>query len=269
VVAFISGAVIMGLELAASRLLAPHFGYSIYIWGSLLGVIMLALAIGYFLGGWLIDKNPTDSVLYKTIFASAILTAIIPIHSFPILSILSFLGLIWGSLISTTVIFGPPMVLLAMVSPMVIRLKSRTVEGVGETSGFVYAVSTVGSILGTFVTAFYLIPDLGTQKTILGFSIVLFMISFLRIGSILRITFLVILPFGFFVPVMLYSMSGMAHHTESEYNVINVYQKENLTILMLGYTGGSQTVSYKNQTLTGRYYDYSTGLINLDINSEI
>ena len=255
--AFISGGVLMALEFAASRLLAPFFGSSIYVWGSLIGVIMSALALGYFMGGWLIDRNPSEGLLHKIIFLSAILIAIIPIHSFILLPLFSGLGLIYGSLVSTMIIFGPPMILLAMVAPMVIRLQAVNKEEVGVTSGSVYAISTVGSIFGIFISVFLMIPDFGTQKTILALSIVLFLMSASRIKNVSAMTFMLVLIVGFLMPKTMYALvPAMIYSAESEYHSIHVFREENKILLMSNYVGGAQTVSYDNQTLTGAYYDY-------------
>lgn len=161
---FICGANIMVQELLGFRVLAPHFGYSIYVWGNLLGLILGALAIGYYLGGKLADRRPEESVLYGAILAaSAYLIAMLFIYT-PVMARLLALGPVKGSFAATILIYGPPMVLLSMVSPFVIKLLSDH-RAVGAVSGEVYGISTLGSLFGVFAAAFWLIPTLGAHKT--------------------------------------------------------------------------------------------------------
>ncbi len=161
---FICGANIMVQELLGFRILAPYFGYSIYVWGNLLGLILGALAIGYYIGGKLADRRPETSVLYSAILAaSAYMCAMLFVYQ-GIMARLLNLGPVWGSFASTIVLYGPPMILLSMVSPFVIKLLAQD-RPVGVVSGEVYGISTLGSLFGVFLTAFWLIPVFGAHKT--------------------------------------------------------------------------------------------------------
>ncbi|MGH9440110.1 MAG: fused MFS/spermidine synthase, partial [Terriglobia bacterium] len=165
VTATLTGGVIMGLELLGFRLYAPYFGYSIYVWGSMIAVVMAALAAGYALGGWLSDRSSSDKPLYIAIFASGIYQLIIVYAADRILLSLWNSEVFTGTILASLVIFAPSMTALAGTSPFVIRLLARTGH-VGSSAGEVYALATVGSIAGVLVTAFFLIPDAGTHATL-------------------------------------------------------------------------------------------------------
>src|SRR5439155_13247959 len=127
--AFTGGLASLGIEFAAARLLAPFFGQSLFIWGTLIGLILIYLTIGYYLGGRLADRRPDARLLFKLTAAAALLTAAIPILSRPILSQAQSgfgqlsIGLVLGSLLSVIILFAAPVILLGMVSPFVIRLR--------------------------------------------------------------------------------------------------------------------------------------------------
>jgi spermidine synthase len=165
VVAFLSGAILMALELTGSRLLAPYFGGSIFVWGSLIGVFLIALSIGYYLGGRLVDRWPGPGLLAAFLLAAGLLVLVMPRYGPGICDRVSrdMLSVRAGSLLACLALFLLPGALMAVTSPYVVRLTARTVEGVGRTAGAVYAVSTIGSIAGTLGTAFYLIPAIGTR----------------------------------------------------------------------------------------------------------
>ncbi|MDQ6603835.1 MAG: fused MFS/spermidine synthase [Chloroflexota bacterium] len=185
VVVFVSGGVSIGIELAASRLLAPFFGTSLFIWANLIGLTLIYLSIGYAVGGRIADRWPHLSLLYAITAAAAFVTGLIPLLAQPILakSLTAFtaisLGGFYSSLVGTLILFAVPVTLLGCVSPFAIRLALASVSGAGNTSGSLYALSTVGSIVGTFVPTFLLIPRFGTFRTFYIFSIVLLAASLL------------------------------------------------------------------------------------------
>ena len=163
---FLCGAVVMIYEIAGSRVVAPHFGASIYVWTSLIGVILASLSIGYWLGGKIADKNPSFRNLSRIILISAILIALTTLVKEHILEFLtfSFHGMIMRTLLAAIILFSPASILLGMVSPYAVRLKLTSVQTSGATVGNLYAISTVGSILGTFMAGFFLIPFAGTSN---------------------------------------------------------------------------------------------------------
>jgi spermidine synthase len=166
VVVFVSGAVLLGVELAASRVLAPFFGNSLFVWGALIGVVLAGLAVGYSVGGALADRLPAPRLLVWVAGTGALTVLAIPLIDEPILE-----GVVaWDPgprldpLVASTALFGAPSVLLAAVTPIAIRLRARSVEEVGSTAGRLFGLSTAGSIFGTFAAAFFLIPEVGSDQ---------------------------------------------------------------------------------------------------------
>jgi spermidine synthase len=176
VVVFVSGAVLMALEIVGSRVLAPYFGSSIFVWGSLISVVMAALSIGYYWGGWLSARQPSYARLLTLLLIPGILIFFLP-FIYPAVNEW-IAGIDFGTrlnpLIASAIFFLLPGVFLGTVSPYVIRLAATRLSMVGSTAGTLYAVSTCGSIFGTLLTAFYLIPLMGVSNIIhtLGLTLV-------------------------------------------------------------------------------------------------
>lgn len=164
VLVFVCGWAVMSLEILGGRILTPFFGSDIYVWGSVIGVFLLSLSIGYFVGGKLSRRSPRPVTLSVVIVAAAVLVALLTrLHEKVNNAVFDWLvaetlgGERWGSLVAATILFLLPTTLLGMVSPYAVRLATTEVCSVGERAGVLYAVSTVGSVLGCFMTAFYLI----------------------------------------------------------------------------------------------------------------
>src|SRR6266513_466888 len=180
---FVAGACSLAVELSASRLLAPYFGTSLFVWANLIGLILLYLTIGYYLGGRVADRYPRPRVLYLLTTSAAFLIGLIPFISRPILlwSLTSFasysISVFYGSLVSVIFLFAIPMILLGCVSPFAIRLTIERVGKSGRTAGQLYAISTAGSILGTFLPVLWLIPMIGTRYTFFVFAVSLLLVS--------------------------------------------------------------------------------------------
>ena len=253
--AFTTGACIMVLELTASRILAPSFGSGIYVWGSLIGVIMIALALGYYLGGRVADSSGDIGVLFKNLIVSALLVSIIPVFGSMVVSISVIGGLVYGPIISTIILFSIPMTLLAMVSPMVIKFCTTNLSELGLSAGKVYAISTVGSIAGTFLTAFFLIPTAGSRITLLSTALILFILGSLGAYRVKYLT-----AFVFLLPGLLYqppAEDSLIYRTESEYNIISVLDYHDYRVLRLNYDYAIQSKSSKTEVLSGGgYWDY-------------
>ncbi|GAC1587306.1 MAG: fused MFS/spermidine synthase [Ktedonobacteraceae bacterium] len=192
VLVLVAGAASLSVEFAASRLLAPYFGTSLFVWANLIGLILLYLTIGYYTGGRIADRYPRPVVLYGLTAASALLISLIPVLSRPILSwsqsafATYSIGVFYGSLVSVILLFAIPMILLGCVSPFAIRLCTAQVVRSGRTAGQLYAVSTVGSIFGTFFPVFVLIPYLGTYMTFFTTALALLLVSLVGIVSTQR-----------------------------------------------------------------------------------
>jgi len=174
VVVFVCGAALMALELVAARVLAPALGNSIFVWGSVISIVMIALSMGYWLGGQLADKARASRALAPLIAGAGVLTVLVPLIAKTALPVAAGLGPRLGSLVASALIFFLPALLLATVSPLGVRLAaSRGLAHIGRSAGGLYAISTGGSIAGTLATAFWLIPLLSLEPLIvaIGFSL--------------------------------------------------------------------------------------------------
>src|SRR5919204_1977681 len=160
VAVFTSGAALLCMELAASRVLAPFFGSSLFVWGALIGVVLAGLAVGYWAGGALADRMPTPGLLVSVIGLGAVLVLAIPLLDEPVLEAVVDWdpGPRLDPVLASVLLFGAPSVVLAGVTPIAVRLRARRVDRIGSTAGRLFSISTVGSIAGTFATAFWLVP---------------------------------------------------------------------------------------------------------------
>lgn len=178
---FISGAMIMILELAASRIMAPHFGTSNIIWTSIIGIILFSNSIGYYIGGVIADKNPRKSVLSIIIALAGVWVLILPIFNNIILSSIesNISDIRIGAVISSIILFLAPTMLLGIVSPFSIKLKIDDVSNTGKIAGKLSAIATLGSIAGTFLAGFVLIPLIGSTAILYIIGITLVILSIL------------------------------------------------------------------------------------------
>ncbi len=176
---FISGMAVMAMQMGASRLVMPVFGSSLLIWSNLIGLTMICLALGYFIGGRLGDRYPRAGVLYQLTGLGAIAMVLATLLSNPVLTLTSNLfkdlpgNIFFGSLIGMIILFAIPMTLLGCVSPFAIRLLVRSVQGAGRTAGAVSSISTIGSILGTFLPVLWIMPTIGVRWTVTLFAAIL------------------------------------------------------------------------------------------------
>jgi len=181
---FVGGVSTLGAEMSASRLLGNVFGTSNLVWANVIGLILLYLSVGYVVGGRWADRSPYPRTFYGIFVWGAFLTAIIPLIARPVLSAAAAAmvgadaGPVLGSFIAIMVLFALPITLLGCVSPFAIRLAVKDVADSGKTSGRIYAISTIGSLLGTFLPVLVLIPTLGTFRTFLLFAALLYAVGF-------------------------------------------------------------------------------------------
>ncbi len=176
---FTAGGVLMGLEIAGSRVLAPHFGNSVFVWGSLISVFLIALSLGYSIGGRLADRYPSRGLLNAICLAVALGIVALALFGGALCGQMAAWGLgeRTGPLIASMVLFLPPSVGMGMVSPFAVRLATSSVSSVGKTSGMLYALSTAGSIAGTLLTTFVLIPMVGLAAVLKGLGLALLVVS--------------------------------------------------------------------------------------------
>ena len=178
---FLSGAALMGLEIVGSRVLAPVFGTSLFVWGALITTFLAALALGYALGGRLADRRPDPGMLAALLAGSGIVLFVVFASPQALLAALGRVSIPerFRPLVAAVILFGPPSVLMGMVTPFAVRLAAKEIATVGSASGRLSALSTAGSILGTFATAFFLIPAFATRPILFGLGATLLVASLL------------------------------------------------------------------------------------------
>lgn len=177
---FLCGALGMVLELVAARILSPYVGSSNLIWTTIIGIMLTSMSIGYWLGGKIADKKPDINLLSLFILCGAFFTSLIPILETVLVKPLSEISdqLVFVAIVTSALVFGIPSFILAMVSPFAVKLEDKSHEDIGKTSGKISSLSTIGSIVGTFIAGFLLIPNLGVRMLILIITVVLFILSF-------------------------------------------------------------------------------------------
>jgi len=188
-VVFVAGASTLAAELTGARLLAPWFGASNLVWANVIGLTLIYLSLGYWLGGKIADRYPNPRVLGMVVIAAAVSVAVLPLALTPIFEVAqgAFADLSAGafvaSFVGTMLMFLVPITLLGMVSPWAIRLTVTDVATAGSVAGRLYAISTVGSILGTFLPVLVLIPAIGTRRTLILIAAVLALAAVPLLGA--------------------------------------------------------------------------------------
>ncbi len=270
---FIAGMVSLGLEVSASRLLAPFFGTSLFVWANLIGLVLVYLSVGYFLGGRLADRYPSPRLLCTLTAVAALATGLIPFVSHPVLQwSVSALnnanaGVFISSMLGVILLFAVPMTLLGFVSPFAIRLSMKQVGSAGRSAGSLYALSTAGSILGTFLPTLLLIPAWGTRRTLLAASVTLLAVALWGLRPSLRlvaavpgVVFLVPLLLPQIAPLgALKPQAGLIFEQESLYNYVQVVQDPDGTRkLILNEGRAIHSIYNPNEPLPGPgwYADY-------------
>jgi predicted membrane-bound spermidine synthase len=286
VLVFTEGACSLAVEISASRLLAPYFGTSLLIWANIIGMILLYLTIGYYVGGRFADRHPRASVLYTMTIVAAFLIALIPIIARPIMALSESafttysVGVFYGSLAGTLLLFAIPVILLSAVSPFVIHLQVEQTGSAGSLAGKLYAISTAGSIAGTFIPALVLIPTIGTYHTFFTFAVILLLVSIFGLLfasnqvlsgfrrpqlSVRLLSILLLIPMiwsilaiqGPIKPADGGNGGGtLITEQESAYNYIQVVQVGNQTQLILNEGVGIHSIYDPNNILTGGAWDY-------------
>jgi len=258
---FLAGSGSMATEICASRLLAPYFGDSTMVWANIIGLILASLSLGYWLGGKLADRRPSPSLLGAIVLAAALCVAVVPFVAHPLLERGASgigqlaVGAVVGSFFAALVLFAPPVVALGMVAPFAIRLSLERAGTAGDTAGTVFALSTAGSLLGTFVPALLSIPLVGTQRTLLGTSALLAATSALALGRrglvpVVCVGALLALPPGAIRPG-----ADVLYEGESAYQFIRVVQDGNERVLELNEGVVAHSVYDPASVLTGGYWD--------------
>ena len=174
---FVTGSAVLVLEMLGTRVIGPYYGASVYVWSSLIGVTLAALALGYWAGGYVADRWPQLTAFAVEVTAAGLFVLMIPSLHKAVLSATTPLGLKAGALVSATVLFGPPLLLLSMTGPVAIRLVTSEFTMLGWNVGRIYGVSTLGSTLGAIVTGFFLVPVFAPRAILVGVALTLVIVG--------------------------------------------------------------------------------------------
>ena len=235
---FVVGTGSLGAEIAAVRLLAPYFGASTIVWANTIGTVLVALSIGYWLGGRLADRHPNMRALCLVALLAAVLLALVPFVADPLLDVAVdaldeiSAGAFVGSLLAVLVLVAVPVLLLGTVSPWAIRLAVHSVEEAGTVAGRLYALSTAGSLLGTLLSALLLIPLVGTRRTFLIFALAIAVVAVWGLRPLGRwalapaaIAVLIALPVGT-LKADTDGSGRVIHEAETEYQYARVIEED-------------------------------------------
>ncbi len=261
-VVFFSGFSSLAVEFTASRLLGNFFGTSNLVWASIIGLILIYLTAGYFLGGAWSDRSPRIKTFLTILIWAAFFIGFIPIIARPILRFASQafeqfeFGILAGSFVAVMILFCIPVTLLGTASPFAIRLAIRDTNDAGKTSGQIYAISTLGSFLGTFLPVLVLIPTIGTYRTFLAISgLLLVVVLFFMWRSVNLKSALIYL----WMPVIILILAiigiegtdknspGLLFETESAYNYIQVQELDGYRYLRLNEGQGIHSIWHPSE----------------------
>lgn len=259
---FVAGATTMSTEMSASRLLAPFFGTSILVWANIIGLTLIYLSAGYFLGGKLADRNPQMGYLARLMLIASAAIALTPFLARPLLDVAvgSFadasVGAFLGSFFAAMLIFSVPITLLGMASPFAVRLAVTSVERAGEIAGRMYALSTAGSIIGTFLPVVVLIPWIGTRRTMLATAALLAVVAVPALGRRYVLVPAAIAALALLPPGLVKPGEGVLFEGESPYQFIQVVERDDGSrVLHLNEGWAEHSVWREDRVLTGGYWD--------------
>lgn len=245
---FVAGMTTLAAELSASRLIGNVFGTSNLVWASIIGLILIYLTLGYFVGGRWADRSPTAAALYRVLAWGAFTLGVVPYIANPVLRFAAraFEGLdvavLLGSFAAVLVLFSVPVTLLGTISPFAIRLCVDNPKTSGMIAGTIYGISTLGSFVGTFLPVLVTIPTIGTRYTFLLFSLLLLIVALAGLGRYgsrklmlqnLWMPVLLVLIAALSAGQSLKNNTGQIYETESAYNYIQVQQVNGFTLLRL------------------------------------
>ncbi|MBS1895398.1 MAG: fused MFS/spermidine synthase [Actinobacteria bacterium] len=261
---FVVGAAGLGTEIAAARLLAPFFGASTIVWANTIGVVLVALAVGYWLGGRFADRHPHLRGLCLLVISAAVFLALVPLAARPFLRFaVDALGSIdagafVGSLFAVLVLTAIPLILLGAATPYALRLAISDLERAGEVAGRLYAISTAGSLLGTMLAALVLIPFVGTQRTFLLFALALALVAVLGLGWRYLAVPAILMPLAL-LAVGAAKGAGegkVVFEDETPYQYVRVLERDGgERILELNEGQAIHSLYRPGQFLTGDYWD--------------
>ena len=264
---FFSGMTTLAAEFGASRLLQMRFGSVNLVWAVIIGLILIYFAAGYAIGGRQADKSPHPESMFTFLAWGGATLGLIPVIAQPILLAAASamdaleLGVIAASFVTTLLLFSVPVTLLAMTSPFAIRITLTNAEQAGNVSGNLYALSTVGSVLGAFLPTLLLFPLIGTSRTILLFGLLILLVALGGLGLEMKKRWLKIALFGlwalvlagflFFGDFHIKDSPGQVYESESQYNYIEVIQTDGFTQLRLNDGQGVHSIYHPDQLFYG------------------
>ena len=258
---FFAGAGSLATEISAARLLAPYYGASTVVWANVIGLVLASLSLGYWLGGRLADRRPEPRVLGGIVIGAAVLIAVVTFLARPLLEIsvegldeLSA-GAVIGSFFAVLLLFAPPVTLLGMVAPFAIRLAISEVRDAGSVAGRLYALSTIGSLLGTFASALLTIPLIGTQRTLLGSAVLLALAGGLLLGRRWLLVAVLLAALLAVPPGAIKPQRGLVFEDESLYQYIQVVERDDARRLYLNEGIAVHSVWRRDELLTGGVWD--------------
>ena len=260
---FFSGMTSMAAEFGAARLLGNIFGTSNPVWAVIIGLILVYLTAGYFIGGRWADRSPHPKTMYAILAWGAFMLGIVPYIASPVLRLAANafdslqIGILAGAFAGVLVLFTVPVTLFGMISPFAIRLSMNDAGKAGNVSGTIYGISTIGSFIGTFLPTLLLIPTIGTTRTFLVFSLFLLFVALAGLGLssgrrgvfpyLLMVIALALLAiFGSRGGIK--KSGGQIYETESAYNYIQVLEYNGTRYLRLNEGQGIHS-EYNPQTL--------------------
>jgi spermidine synthase len=266
---FVGGLTSLGIELTASRLLGNIFGTSNLVWANIIGLILVYLTAGYFIGGRWADRSPYATTFYRLLAWASFTAGLVPIAAAPVLRMAAGAvqeldaAVMIGSFVSVLVLFSVPVTLLGCVSPFAIRLALDSTERAGRVSGHIYALSTLGSILGTFLPVLVLIPTIGTARTFLSLSLALMAVALAglwrakaRALRFLWMPLLLLLLAALTFPNSIKATEGQVYEGESAYNYIEVVKRGGVRYLLLNEGQGVHSIYDPDQLATFGTWDY-------------
>ena len=252
----------LATEIAASRLLAPYFGSSTIVWANLIGIVLAGLAFGYWLGGRIADRRPDPRLLGVIVLAAAVWVAITPFVARPFLDAAvgnlddASAGAVIGSFFAVLILFSPAVIALGMVSPFAIRLAITDIATAGAVAGRFYALSTAGSLLGTFVPALIAIPLAGTQRTLLGTAVLLALSASFLLGRRVLLVAVALAALAALPPGAVKAEPGLLHEEDSLYQFIQVVERsDGHRLLRLNEGVAVHSVWRRDTVLTGGVWD--------------
>ena len=261
-VVFAAGAGSLATEICASRLLAPFFGNTTVVWANVIGLILVYLSVGYWLGGRLADRHPSPRVLGGILLVAAAAITVLPFiaHPFLQLALQGFnalsIGVVAGSFFATLLLFSLPVSLLGMVSPFAVRLAVRDVGTAGSVSGRLSSLATLGAIAGTFVPALVLIPAIGTQRTLLGAALLVSVAAVPLLPRRAPVVALVVAGLMLIPPGAVKPVAGSVLEKETQYQYVQVVKTpDGRTALRLDDGLADQSVYRPGTVLTGGEWD--------------